>query len=98
MADVNDNPVSSSTGRPSEEDVILKSSLAAHPERENRAALRCGLGDAATICDLIAKRLLEEHKGYGGRGPTTKLGREMAAVAKRCGDEIWALRDKVSVA
>jgi hypothetical protein len=88
---------SQTTPRPAEEDIILKSALSAHPERENRAALRCGLGDGATVCDLIAKRLLEEHRGRGGKGATTKLGRELAAIAKRCGDEIWALRERVSL-
>ena len=80
-----------------EEEFLLHSSMNVHRDRDARAALRCGMGDSATICDIIAKRLLAEHKGYGGKGPATKLGRELAAIAKRCGDEIWALREKVTM-
>jgi hypothetical protein len=29
--------------------------------------------------------------------PTTKRGRELAEVAKRCGDAIWAMRGMVMV-
>lgn len=80
-----------------EEDRILRSTLAAHPTRSERVALRCALGDASVICDLLAQTILIEHYGRNGRGATTKLGKELFTVAKRCGDAIWAVREKIDV-
>lgn len=77
--------------RPSTLDVCLRSSLSAHPERIARTALRCGLGDASVVCDALAETILEEHRGRGGKGAPTKLGRELAAIAKRCGDAVVTL-------
>lgn len=71
-------------------DAPLSTSLRMYPERNYRVGMRSGMMDAATLCDLIA-----EHIGLtGGKNRRT---RDAMAVAKRCGDAISAMRDKVSV-
>lgn len=61
---------------------ILEMGLRCYPGREQRAAMRGGLGDAAALCDAIAK---------------AQPSKETEAVAKLCGDEIWRLRNCVQV-
>lgn len=63
--------------------------------RVERAALRCALGDAAHLCDAIMREIASEWKGRGG--VTKKRGQELAEIAKRCGDEIWKMREKIEV-
>jgi hypothetical protein len=55
-----------------------------------RGYIRWGMGDAAHLCDAIAFRI-------GKTGRKSKRRDEMAAVAKQCGDAIWAMRDLVEV-
>lgn len=62
-----------------------------------RAAMRCALGDAASLCDVIVRDIASAHRGRGGKGAVTKLGNELAAIARRCGDEIWQMREKIRV-
>jgi hypothetical protein len=62
-----------------------------------RAALRCALGDAAALCDGLARQIAAENRGRGGKGAVTKRGLELEAIAKRCGDAIWAMREKIDV-
>lgn len=69
---------------------VMACSLRVYPSAEQRGPLRGGLGDAAAICDLIAKEI-----AAGGR--PSKLRREMADVATRCANEIWLARDEVEV-
>ena len=76
-------------------DRLAQASCSTHHERIARAAMRCGLSDAAVICDTLAEQLLREHVGRNGR--TTKLGQALAAMAKLCGDEIWKYREKIHV-
>ena len=64
------------------------------PRRE-RAALRCALGDAAALCDELSDAIKAENKGNHGKGAITKQGHDRAAIAKRCGDAIWEMRDLV---
>jgi hypothetical protein len=59
---------------------ILKIALNIYQSPKERAALRGGLGDATALCDVIAKSL-----------PTKD-----AAIAKLCGDAIWAMRAKIT--
>jgi hypothetical protein len=59
-----------------------------------RGSMRGGMGDAAALCDAIARQIVIEHT-YGGR--VTKVGRELEAVAKRCADAIRAMREQVKV-
>ncbi len=76
---------------------LLGPSLTTYTSRTERAALRSALGDAAGLCDWIARDIVQEHRGNHGKGATTKRGRELEAVAKRCADAIWALRDHIKV-
>lgn len=78
-------------------DVLAEYAMRTYRTPEERAALRCALSDAASLCDTLTKDIAAENRGNHGRGATTKRGRELAAVAKRCGDTIWALRDKITV-
>lgn len=76
---------------------MIESATSMYRSRSERVAMRSGIGDAAGLCDAIAKQIMEEHRGRGGTGPTRKHGRELAAIAKRCGDEIWAMREMVKL-
>lgn len=68
---------------------MVKVSVDTYPEPETLAALRCGMGDASGICDILIRQIEAEHTGKRG---VTKQGRELAAIAKRCGDRIWQAR------
>ena len=68
----------------------LATSLRLYPERPFRVGMRSAMMDAATLCDLIAEQI-------EASGRTSKDRRAAAAVAKRCGDAIMAMRDQVSV-
>lgn len=71
---------------------LVASATSRYRGRDERTAMRCALGDAATLCDRLSEAIAGENKGYHGRGPTTKVGQQLSAVAKRCGDAIWAMR------
>jgi hypothetical protein len=71
-------------------EAVLASSLRIYKSGQERAALRCGLADGTTICDLIATEIEDA-------GRPSKRRREMVAVAKRCADAIYAMRGKVRV-
>jgi len=60
------------------------------------AAILCGIGDAAHLCDAIERDILKGGRTRDGNGAPSKHAREMAAAAKRCGDAIWALRQRVA--
>lgn len=74
---------------------IVDSSHRVYDERAERVAMRCALGDAAALCDAIARDLADENRKRGGG--VTKLGVLLALVATRCGNAIWAMRDKIEV-
>jgi hypothetical protein len=76
---------------------LLNMALDGYKTAGERAALRCALGDAAAICDGLARVIAAENRGRGGKGAVTKRGLELEAVAKRCGDAIWAMREKIDV-
>lgn len=78
-------------------DRILASACRIYKEPDERAAMRGGMADAAALCDALVELILAENRGRGGKGPTTKHGQELAAVAKRCGDAIWEMRKRVEV-
>ena len=60
-----------------------------------RAALRCALGDAAAVCDGIAREVAAENTIRGAGRTVTKRGQELEAIAKRCADAVWALRESI---
>ena len=68
-----------------------------HPTQQERGAVRCGLGDAAVICDLMAEAIRKSNPGRK-KGSTSQTGEALADVAKQCGNAIAAYRDKVTVA
>lgn len=68
---------------------IIAVGMRIYRSRTERAALRGGMADAAAICDVIEQQIKNEHRIRGGR--ISKRGLELAAVAKRCGDEIHEL-------
>lgn len=76
---------------------LLNMALDGYKTAGERAALRCALGDAAALCDGLAREIAAENRGRGGKGAVTKLGLKLEAIAKRCGDEIWAMREKINV-
>lgn len=76
-------------------DAIMVSAHEHYTTKAEHSALRCALGDAAHLCDVIAGQILE--KGKGRRKVPTKAAKEAAAIASRCGDEIWAMRSMVGV-
>ncbi len=65
--------------------------------RDERAALRCGMSDAVALCDALAREIAAENRGRNGKGAVTKRGLELEAIAKRCADAIWAMREKINV-
>jgi len=72
------------------------SSMRVHRTDDGRAAMRCALGDAAALCDAISRDIAAENRSRGGKGAVTKLGLQLAAVADRCGDAIWGMRDLIT--
>jgi hypothetical protein len=76
---------------------MLNMALDGYKTQGERAALRCALGDAVALCDGLARDIAAENRGRGGKGAVTKLGLKLEAVAKRCADEIWAMREKIHV-
>lgn len=78
-------------------DSILRLGLEVHQSRDQRAAARGALMDAATLCDVLASEFIAQHKiGHGNRAPS-KMAQEISAAFKRAGDEIMRMRDRVSV-
>jgi len=57
--------------------------------------MRCALGDAAALCDRIADQIGQQNRVRGGK--ISKHGQELAAIAKQCGDAIFAMRGNVTV-
>jgi hypothetical protein len=63
-------------------DRVLEMGTRIYTSRAERAAMRGGMGDAAGLCDAIAR---------------AQSSKELEAVAKLCGDEIWKMRNRVQV-
>jgi hypothetical protein len=72
---------------------MVSATVRVYVSRDERAAIRCALGDAAHLCDAIVADILKETATKHGK--ETERGRQLAAIAKRCGDAIWAMRDDV---
>lgn len=73
---------------------MADSSMATYTSRQERAALRCALSDAAHLCDAVARDI---ENRFRRRKTVTKAGQEMATIAKMCGDAIWQMREQISV-
>lgn len=77
---------------PEKLDAVMRADLSSYKTRETRVALRAALGSAAGLCDFMETEVQAQNKL---RGRPNKATREMAAAFKRCGDEIWRMRDRV---
>ena len=76
---------------------MLNIALDTYKTAKERAAMRSAFGDAAALCDGLARDIADENRGRGGKGAVTKLGLKLEAIAKRCGDEIWNMREQIDV-
>lgn len=76
---------------------MLNVALDTYNKPGERAALRSAMGDAAALCDAIARDVAAENRGRNGKGSVTKLGLQLEEVAKRCADAIWAMREDIKV-
>ena len=74
-------------------DRILRAGLSVYWGRNERAAMRSGMGDAAGLCDAMADELLAQHK----HKRPSKAVLDMAAMFRRVGDEIMRMRERVEV-
>lgn len=72
---------------------MAEHSMSVYDTGKERSALRCEAGDAAHLCDAVARWIGEQHRVRGGR--ISKRGQELQAIAKLCGDEIWKMRDLI---
>lgn len=77
-------------------DKMVALSMKSYQTSGERGALRCALGDAAALCDKLATVAEQRNRTRRGAGPTNKHGRELSAIIKRCGDAIWAMREKIT--
>lgn len=73
---------------------MAASSMAAYRDPFQRGALRCGMGDAALLCDVVAREALAKHTEPDS-GRITAEGERIAQTARDCGDAIWAMRAEV---
>jgi len=80
---------------PEKLDSIMRADLSSYRTPAGRAALRGALGSAAGLCDFMATELAAQNKGRGGH--VNKATASMAEAFKRCGDEIWRMRERVKV-
>jgi len=80
---------------PEKLDHILAPGLRLYMTRDQRAAARGALMDAAGLCDAMADELVNQNRK--GSWPPPRLVLQVAAVMKRCGDEIMRMRDRVDV-
>lgn len=69
---------------------LVETATNCHPHRAARVGMRSGMGDASALCDAIAADLVR------GMRPSKRRD-ALVAVAKRCGDAIFAMRDLVEV-
>ena len=77
-------------------DEIVDRALRLHPTREGRSGIRSGLGDAASICDLVAKSVERANPGRG-KDSVSQVGQAIAHAIRSAGDKIMAVRDRIDV-
>lgn len=73
---------------------LLASSLVTYRTRDERAALRCALGDGAVLLDKFADAVANKQRRHSY---IKKRGREDAALIKRAADLLWQMREKINV-
>lgn len=60
-----------------------------------RAAMRCALGDASSLCDALARDVENHNRGIRGR--VTVRGEEKASSLRACAEALWLMREKITV-
>lgn len=73
---------------------LLEWALRSYPSREGRAALRCALGDAASLLDSFATQIGNEGRR---RDYIKKRAREDAALITRAANIVADMRDKITM-
>lgn len=64
-------------------------------ERGERAAMRCALGDASSLCDALARDIENQNRGFRGR--VTVKGQELAKSVKIAAEAIWLMRERIKI-
>lgn len=75
---------------------LLAVSLDIYQTSRERAAMRCALSDATALLDSIANEIREANRAKGTSKHITKQGHQWAAIAERCANAIWAMRERIS--
>lgn len=62
---------------------------------DERAAMRCGMSDAAALCDRLAEELPGTPKGryYSAK----EIAALVTLTATRCGNAIWRMREEITM-
>lgn len=68
-----------------------------HPTPRERVSVRSGMDSAVHLCDALAEEILADNLDRRGNAQPTKRGQELAAIAKLCGDAIWAMRATITI-
>ena len=74
---------------------LVAQSIVTYKERGERAALRCALMDAATLCDARARDIEKANAIRGGR--VSQVGQALAHAVRTTGDALMAMREKIHV-
>lgn len=72
---------------------LLRMSLTSYADHGQRVAMRGALGDAAALCDVMSSEIVSQNTR---RGRINKRTAAAAAAFKRCGDEIFRMRDLIN--
>jgi hypothetical protein len=76
---------------------LIETATRVYGSRAERVAMRGALGDAAAICDALARDIEASNPRNRKRGTVTVMGAQLADVAKACGSAIWDMRDRIEV-
>ena len=64
-------------------DKLVRDSTRTYQDRAERVAMRCALGDAAALCDALARDIAAENRGYPEGADYMDLGTSEDDVAAR---------------
>jgi hypothetical protein len=76
---------------------LVETALRIYPSRPERVAVRGALGDAAALCDALARDIEANNPRNRKKGTVTVRGAQLADIARQCGNIIWNMRDKIEV-
>lgn len=69
--------------------------MSVYTQPSERAALRCALGDAASLCDAMVRETERANRTRGNR--VSQGGLALAGAIKGAADAIWAMREMIDV-